>query len=142
MDFAQLVKLSTTPGTEEQRRYSPARCHGAVRSPVIGEPELDLISTSFVERQNLNLRMGVRRFTRLTNAFSKKVENHVHAVALWSVWYNWCRRHGTLRTMPAQAAGLTTTWHDAEWLVRMVDDLTPAPKKPEPKPGLPRAQSN
>ncbi|MCY4664673.1 MAG: hypothetical protein OXC00_08415 [Acidimicrobiaceae bacterium] len=141
MDFAQLVKLYTTPGTEEQRRYSPARCHGAVRSPIIGEPEPDLISTSFVERQNLNLRMAVRRFTRLTNAFSKKVENHVHSLALYFVWYNWCRRHTTLRTTPAQAAGLTNAWHDAEWLVEMIDDLTPAPKKPGPKPGSRRRAS-
>ena len=135
VDFAQLVKLYSTPGTDEQRRYSPARCHGAIRSPVIGEPEDDLISTSFVERQSLNLRMGVRRFTRLTNAFSKKLQNHVHHVALWSVWYNWCRRHRTLRTTPAQAAGLTDKWHDAEWLVGMIDDLSPAPKKPGPPKG-------
>ena len=135
VDFAQLVKLYSTPGADEQRRYSPAQRHGAVKSPVIGEPEPDLISTSFVERQNLNLRMGVRRFTHLTNAFSKKLDNHVHHVALWSVWHNWRRRHTTLRTTPAQAAGLTSTWHDAEWLVRMIDDLIPAPKKPGPPKG-------
>ena len=135
VDFGQLVKVYSQPGTDEQRRYSPAYCKAAHRVPVSGEPNPDLISTSFVERQNLNLRMGVRRFTRLTNAFSKKLENHVLHVALWSVWYNWCRRHRTLRTTPAQAAGLTDKWHDAEWLVGMIDDLSPAPRKPGPPKG-------
>ena len=135
VDFGQLVKVYGQAGEDERRRYSPAYCKAAHRVPVSGEPDPDFISTSFVERQNLNLRMGVRRFTRLTNAFSKKLDNHVHAVALWSVWYNWCQRHTTLRTTPAQAAGLTTNWHDAEWLVRMIDDLTPAPKKPGPPKG-------
>ena len=123
VDFGQLVKVYTTPGTDEQRRYSPPKCKAAHRVPVSGEPDPAFISTSFIERQNLNLRMGVRRFTRLTNAFSKKLENHVHSVALWSVWHNWCRRHTTLRTTPAQAAGLTDAWHNAEWLVGVIDDF-------------------
>ena len=75
----------------------------------------------------------MRHFTRLTNAFSKRLINHVYAVALYVVWYNWCRRHTTKLT-PAQAAGLTDTWHDAEWLVGLVDAAAPEPAKPGPKP--------
>ena len=81
----------------------------------------------------------MRRFTRLTNAFSKKLLNHVYAVGLYVVWYNWCRRHKTTRLTPAQAAGLTDTWHDAEWIVGLVDAAAPTPAKPGPKP---KAQSN
>ena len=83
---------------------------------------------------NESLPLPSRRFTRLTNAFSKQLENHVHAVALRSVWYNVCWRHTTLRTSPAQATGIVDELYNAAWLVGMVDDLTPAPKKPRPKP--------
>ena len=83
--------------------------------------------------------MGVRRFTRLTNAFSKKLANHAHAVALFYVWYNWCRRHATTRVTPAQAAGLTDEWYDAEWLAGVVEAYLPKPAKPGPKP---KAHSN
>ena len=132
VDFAQLLKLY---GTEQvETRYSPPKCLGADPRPVTGGPDPKHISTSYIERQNLNLRMGVRRFTRLTNAFSKKLDNHVHAVALWTVWYNWWRRHATLRTTPAQAAGLTDEWFDAEWLAGVVEAHRPAPAKPGPKP--------
>ena len=132
VDFAQLVKLY---GTEQaETRYSPAKCLGASPRPVTGDPDPKHISTSYIERQNLNVRMGVRRFTRLTNAFSKKLDNHVHALALYFVWYNWCRRHTTTRVTPAQAAGLTDTWYDAEWLVGVVDANAPQPAKPGPKP--------
>ena len=127
------MKPYTTPSIEGQRRYSPPRCHRAGRSPVVGEPEPDLISTSFVEWQNLNLRMGVRRFTRLMNAFSKKLDDHVHSVAPCLVWYSFCRGPGTLRTSPSQAVGLVDELYDASWLIGMVDDLTRAPKKPGPK---------
>ena len=77
---------------------------------------------------------GVRRFTRLTNAFSKKLANHAHAVALFYVSYNWCRRHATTRTTPTQAAGLTDGWFDAEWLAGVVEAHFPKPEKPGPKP--------
>lgn len=141
VDFAQLVKVYTTPTGDEQRRYSPPKCRGAIPKPIQGDPDPAHISTSYIERQNLNLRMGVRRFTRLTNAFSKSLTNHAHAVALWSVWYNWCRRHTTTRTTPAQAAGLTETWYDAAWLVDMIQAHQPEPAKPGPKPGSKRRPS-
>lgn len=79
-----------------------------------GDPNPAPIATSYVERHNLTMRMSMRRFTRLTNAFSNKVENHAHHVTLYTVFYDWCRRHQTTRLTPAQAAGLTDTWHDVE----------------------------
>ena len=127
VDFGQLVKVYSQPEQNEQRRYSPAYCKAAHRVPVAGEPNADFISTSYVERQNLNMRMSLRRFTRLTNAFSKRLTNHVHALALYFVWHNFCRRHGTLRTTPAQAAGLAGDWRDAEWIVSLIDARAPKP---------------
>ena len=134
VDFGQVVKIYSTPGEQEQRRYSPAQCRRIRKNPVSGDPDELFISTSYVERQNLNLRMGVRRFTRLTNAFSKRLRSHMHALALYYVYYNWCRQHTTLKATPAQAAGLATERYDAEWLVGVVDAHTPPPRKPGPKP--------
>ena len=119
VDYAQLVKIFGAP-TEGEKRYSPATCQGAVRSQVQGRPDPDHISTSYVERHNLTMRMSMRRFTRLTNAFSKKLRNHALALALYFVHYNFCRIHKTLRMTPAMAAGLTTQLHDAEWIVGLV----------------------
>ena len=127
VDFGQLVKVYSQPEQNEQRRYSPAYCKAAHRVPVTGEPNADFISTSYVERQNLNMRMSLRRFTKLTNAFSKRLTNHVHALALYFVWHNFCRRHGTLRTTPTQAAGLANDWRDAEWIVSLIDAAAPMP---------------
>ena len=127
VDFGQLVKVYGQAGEQEQRRYSPAYCKAAHRVPVSGEPNPDFISTSYVERQNLNMRMSLRRFTRLPNAFSKRIENHVSALALYFVWHNFCRRHTTLRTTPAQAAGLADDWRDAEWIVSLIDAAAPKP---------------
>src|SRR6195256_5186237 len=90
-------------------RYSPAECIGARKTPIEGSPDPKHISTSFAERQNLNLRMHMRRFTRLTNAFSKKFENHAHNIALFTTYYNFVRIHKTLRTSPAMAAGVSKT---------------------------------
>jgi len=107
VDFAQLVKVFGSD-PEGQKRYSPAQCLGTQRVEVIGEPEPEHISTSYVERQNLNMRMNMRRFTRLTNAFSKKLENHIAMIALFHMHYNFARVHQTLRVTPAMEAGLSS----------------------------------
>jgi IS1 family transposase len=106
VDYAQLHKIYASESTG---RYSPAACIGCKKIEVIGDPDPKHISTSYVERQNLTMRMHIRRFTRLTNAFSKKIENHAHAVALHFMHYNFARIHETLRVTPAMAAGLATT---------------------------------
>ena len=105
-DFAQLIKQYGSPDVKEQRRYSPAAIVGIDKKAVCGQPDESQISTSHIERQNLNNRMHNRRLTRLTNAFSKKWENHEAMFALYICWYNWCRPHMTLKTTPAVAAGL------------------------------------
>jgi IS1 family transposase len=120
VDYAQLVKLYG-PAPDGQRRYSPPEVVGIQKSRIIGNPDQDHISTSYVERQNLTMRMSMRRFTRLTNAFSKKVDNHCHALALYFVWYNWIRIHKTLRVTPAMAAGLTDKLMDMADVVALID---------------------
>jgi IS1 family transposase len=107
VDFAQLVKVYGND-PEGQKRYSPAQCLGTQRVEVIGEPDQAHISTSYVERQNLNMRMNMRRFTRLTNAFSKKIENHIAMIALFHMHYNFARVHQTLRVTPAMEAGISS----------------------------------
>jgi len=123
VDFAQLVKVYGSPSKEEQRRYSPASCLGTKRNVVMGDPDPAQISTSHVERQNLTMRMGMRRFTRLTNAFSKKFTNHEAAVALHFLHYNFARPHGSLRgATPAQAAGVSRYKWSAEEIAGLLDD--------------------
>ena len=129
IDYAQLVKLYGAPSEEERRRYSPSRCIGMRKMPVSGQPNMDEASTSHVERHNLTMRMAMRRFTRLTNAFSKKLQNHVYALALYFVWYNFCRVHSTLKTTPAMAAGLEEFPRDMRWIVGLVDERAPRPKR-------------
>jgi hypothetical protein len=100
IDYAQLVKLYGDAPAEAKGRYSPAECTGAVKTPILGNPDEAHISTLHVERHNLTMRMQMRRFTRLTNAFSKKFESHVYMVALYTVWYNWIRTHKSVRVSP------------------------------------------
>jgi IS1 family transposase len=107
IDYAMLVKIYGASNENPESRYSPATCIGCRTGVLNGDPDPDHISTSFVERQNLSMRMGMRRFTRLTNGFSKKLENHGHMVALYFMHYNFCRVHKTLRVTPAMEAGLT-----------------------------------
>jgi IS1 family transposase len=104
-DYAMLNKIFATDYAGAGR-YSPPKCIGAIKNPIMGNPDPDLINTSFAERKNLTMRMSTHRFTRLTNAFSKKFENHCHALALYFVFYNFCRVHKTLGAIPAMAAGL------------------------------------
>jgi IS1 family transposase len=106
IDYAMLVKMYG-PSGEGEKRYSPAECIGAVKHRIEGNPDPKYVSTSFAERSNLNIRMHTRRFTRLTNAFSKKMENHAHSVALFAMYYNFVHIHKTLRTTPAMAAKVT-----------------------------------
>ncbi len=121
VDYAQLVKLYGASPDSAKGRYSPAECTGAIKTPIEGKPNAKHISTSYVERQNLSMRMGMRRFTRLTNGFSKKVENHVHALSLYFVHYNFMRVHKTLRMSPAMAAGLSRTLLDMTDIVNMME---------------------
>ena len=128
VDYSQLVKLYGA-AAENETRYSPAMCLGCIAKPVTGNPDPKHISTSFVERSNLTMRMSMRRFTRLTNAFSKKVANHVHMVALYTVFYNWTRIHKTLRVSPAMAARLTDHLWSMNDIVELIEEsemLVPA----------------
>jgi len=121
VDYAMLIKLYGAPTDSPDTRYSPAQCIGIRTGILSGSPDPQHISTSYVERQNLNLRMGVRRFTRLTNAFSKKFENHCHMVAIYHAFYNFCRVHQTLRVTPAMEAGLTDHVWTVEELVSIME---------------------
>jgi len=115
IDYAMLVKMYGAEPTAEATRYSPAKCIGTVSQRITGNPDPAHVSTSYVERANLTMRMSMRRFTRLTNAFSKKVENHKAAVALHFMWYNFGRIHKTLRVTPAMEAGVSDhVWSLAE----------------------------
>lgn len=127
VDYAQLVKLYGTAPESAKGRYSPAECIGARKEKKAGNPDKAHISTSYVERQNLSMRMGMRRFTRLTNGFSKKLDNHFHMLALYFLHYNFCRIHKTLKMSPAMAAGVTDTLRDVEWIVSLVDARAPKP---------------
>ncbi len=133
VDFAQLVKLYGEPkGRPDERRYSPGECCGARKVHVTGDPDLAHVSTSYVERQNLTMRMSMRRFTRLTNGFSKRVDAHVHALSLYFVFYNFCRIHKSLRVTPAMAAGITDRLWSLEDVVGQIDAREPPAKKRGP----------
>lgn len=131
VDYAQLIKIYGN-SSEGQKRYSPAECTGTRKNIVEGEPDENHINTSYVERMNLNIRMGNRRFTRLTNAFSKKIDNHLHMLSLYFVHYNFCRIHKSLRVTPAMEAGISDVVRDMEWIVGLIDQRAPKPKKRGP----------
>ena len=129
VDYAMLIKVygNQEKGESAHRRYSPGQCNGTERVIVQGAPNLNLISTSYAERQNLTIRMSQRRFTRLTNAFSKKLANHVHSFAMWSLWYNFGRVHQTLKRTPAMAAGVARQRWTAREVIDLIDERTPKP---------------
>ena len=129
IDYAMLIKLYGNAPEPFKGRYSPADCTGIKKNRIEGQPDMAHVSTSYVERQNLTMRMHNRRFTRLTNAFSKKFENHAHMVAIYAVWYNWVRIHKAIRVTPAMAAGISKTvlnWSD---IIEMMDADRPATKR-------------
>ena len=125
VDYAMLIKLYGNPegqrGTAE-RKYSPPPCIGTRTQKISGAPNAQYISTSYTERHNLTMRMSMRRFGRLTNAFSKKIDNHIHALSLYFVWYNWVRLHKTTRVTPAMAAGLTDKVMGMADVVSLIDE--------------------
>jgi IS1 family transposase len=127
VDYAMLVKLYGEAPESAKGRYSPAECTGAKKTRIEGNPDMAHVSTSYAERQNLTMRMSMRRFTRLTNAFSKKFENHAHMVAIYAVHYNFLRLHKTLRVTPAMAAGLSATLMTWEDLLAIMDAEVPKP---------------
>jgi IS1 family transposase len=119
IDYAMLVKIYG--GEQEEIRYSPAECLGGKKEVIVGNPDMNLVSTSYIERQNLTMRMSMRRFTRLTNAHSKKIENHIHAIALHYMYYNFARYHQSLRCSPAMAAGVSKKLWSIEDIVALLD---------------------
>ena len=131
VDYAMLVKMYGT-APEAEKRYSPVKCVGARRQAVTGKPAHDMISTSHVKRSNLSFRMHMRRFTRLTNAHSKKFENHCHMIALYTVWYNFVRTNSAVRMPPAMAAGIAKSpWEMAD-IVKLIDVAAPKPGRRGP----------
>lgn len=131
VDYAQLVKLYGAVPEAMKGRYSPAECIGTRKARIEGNPDPNHFSTSYSERANLTMRMHMRRFTRLTNPFSKKLANHMHMVAIYTVWYNWVRIHKSLRVTPAMAAALTDRlWSWEEIVARM--DAANQPKRRGP----------
>ena len=137
VDFAQVIKVyGKEPGEDNEHRYSPPKCTDIQKRRIEGDPDMRKANTSYVERQNLSMRMGMRRFTRLTNAFSKRrVEKHWAMVSLYFLHYNFCRIHKTLRVTPAMELGLDDTVRDCAWIVSLIDARAPEPKRPGPKPG-------
>jgi IS1 family transposase len=121
IDYAQLIKVYGEAPEAEKGKYSPAECIGTQKIKVTGNPDRQHVSTSYAERQNLNLRMHMRRFTRLTNAFSKKVENHAYSVALFATYYNFVRIHQTLRVTPAMAASVSDRLWEIGDIVALVE---------------------
>ena len=131
VDYAMLVKIyGGSAGKTAEKRYSPAECTGIKKRGITGDPDKSHVSTSYVERQNLTMRMSTRRFTRLTNAFSKKVENHAHSVALHFMHYNFCRVHKSLGETPAMRAGVADRVFDLDDIIALIDEAAPKPNRP------------
>lgn len=129
VDYAQLVKLyGSVGGNGPEKRYSPADCTGIKKVRREGNPDIAHVSTSHVERMNLSIRMQNRRFTRLTNGFSKKLDNHIHALALYFAFYNFCRIHKSLKVTPAMAAGISDRLWSLDDIVEKIDAMAPEPK--------------
>ncbi len=126
VDYAQIIKLYGE-APEAERRYSPPVCVGARKDRLSGNPDRAHVSTSHVERSNLSFRMHMRRYTRLTNAHSKKFENHCHMVALYTVWYNFARINSAVRMAPAMAAGISDRLWDMADIVKLIDAAAPKP---------------
>jgi len=131
VDFAQVIKMYGRDPEADERRYSPAVCTSIEKTAVWGAPDMRKANTSYVERHNLTIRMSIRRFTRLTNAFSKKLENHCAMLSLYFLYYNFCRQHKAHRVTPAMEAGIKTTMRDAEWIVSLIDARAPKPNRPK-----------
>ena len=143
VDYTQVIKeYGKEAGEDNERRYSPPVCTNVEKHSVEGNPDMHKAGTSYVERHNLSMRMGIRRFTRLTNAISKKVEKHIAMLNLYFLHYNFCRMHKSLRVTPAMEAGIEKTVRDCEWIVSLIDAAAPTPKRPGPKPGTRRQESN
>jgi IS1 family transposase len=132
IDYAQLVKIYGAPSDNPEIRYSPTPFIRSKKTLVTGNPDESLVSTSHVERSNLSFRMHMRRYTRLTNAHSKKLENHCHMVALYTVWYNFVRINSAVRMAPAMAAGISPRLWDMADIVKLVDEAAPVPAKRGP----------
>lgn len=132
VDYAMLVKLYGTAPESARGRYSPAECIGARKERIEGSPDPKHVSTSYAERQNLTMRMQMRRFTRLTNGFSKKFENHMHMVAIYTVWYNFVKLHRAHKVTPAMAAGVSDRLMSMEDMAVMIDEAAPKPGKRGP----------
>lgn len=130
IDYAMLVKLYGE-NPDKEKRYSPAECIGARKTPIEGKPDPDHISTSYAERSNLSMRTFMRRFTRLALGFSKKFENHCHMVALYTVWYNFVKMHKTLKMTPALAAGVADRLWSIEDIVSLIDVRAAKPNRPK-----------
>ena len=135
VDFAQLVKIYGSEGQtkNDSRRYSPSEFSGSEKRIITGNPDMKKISTSYVERQNLTMRMNMRRFTRLTNAFSKKLENHMHAISLYFMHYNFVRIHKSLKVTPAMEAGISKTLWEISDIVALIPKEAPKKRGPYKK---------
>jgi IS1 family transposase len=131
VDYAMLVKLyGEAPGKDAEKKYSPGDCIGTRKKAILGTPDPAHVSTSYVEWANLTMRMSMRRFTRLTNALSKKIDNHIYALSLYFVWYNFARIYKTLRVSPAMAAGISDRLWSMEDIVALIDARATKPTRP------------